>query len=264
VKIVLPTLLAISALIALPAGPLRAADRDWATVASAAEVLQSLSAVPLSGIPRALLQDAQGIVIVPDVIKAGFVVGGRHGRGVALVRCPSGAWGNPVFVGLTGGSIGWQIGIQATDVVLVFRTRKGLDRILEGKGKLTLGADVAVAAGPVGRQAEADTDGRLRAEIYSYSRSRGLFAGLSVEGASLRSDCGANAAFYGVAGGRPADVQVITVAPVPAAAEKLKAVVTALSAPPAPPTTYPPRIVPVPVAPPPAGPSPTLLPPPPP
>src|SRR5207245_392761 len=128
-------------------------------VSSAAEVLQALSAVPFGGIPRTLLQDAQGIVIVPDVIKAGFVIGGRHGRGVALVRGPSGAWGNPVFVSLTGGGIGWQIGVQSTDVVLVFKTRKGLDRILEGKDKLTLGADVAVAAGPVGRQAEAGTDG---------------------------------------------------------------------------------------------------------
>ena len=121
-------------------------------------------------------------MIVPRVIKAGLVVGGRFGRGVVLVRNGKGCWSNPAFVTLTGGSVGWQIGVQSTDLVLVFKNRKTADRLLHGKDKLTLGADAAVAAGPLGRQAEAGTDARLHAEIYSYSRSRGLFAGISLKG----------------------------------------------------------------------------------
>src|SRR5208337_2824100 len=161
---------------------------------------------PLRGLPPAMVHDAQAVAIIPDVIKAGFVIGGRHGRGIVVVRQPDGSWSNPLFVSLTGGSIGWQIGVQSTDVVLVFKTRNSLDRIIKGKGKLTLGADAAVAAGPVGRQAEADTDGQLKAEIYSYSRSRGLFVGLSLEGAGLLVDQDTNESFYRIRGGRAGDV----------------------------------------------------------
>ena len=256
------------ALCSLPGGRLLAGGRESATVASAAEVLQALSAVPFQGIPRTLLQDAQGIAIIPDVLKAGFVIGGRRGHGVVLVRGPGGVWSNPVFLTLTGGGIGWQIGIQSTDLVLVFKTRPGLDRILQGKGKLTLGADVAVAAGPVGRQVEAGTDGRLQAEIYSYSRSRGLFAGVSVEGAGLRVDTDANDSFYGIRGGRAINGQAPNL-PVPAVAQQLRAVVTDLTAPPPPlppAVPYPPRLTPAPVSPaayPPAGEPPMAVPPPP-
>ena len=133
----------------------------------AADVLQELSTIPGQCIPPSLMADAQGLVIVPDVLKAGFLIGGRHGRGIMLVRQPGGAWSNPVFITFSGGSIGWQIGVQATDVVLVFKTRGGLDRIIRGQKQVDFGADIAVAAGPVGRQAEADTDGQLKAEIYS-------------------------------------------------------------------------------------------------
>jgi lipid-binding SYLF domain-containing protein len=182
------------ALFALPAASLRAASRDVTTVEDATEVLETLEASPLRCIPPALLRDAQGLVIVPGVIKAGFVIGGRHGRGVLVTRLPDGSWGRPEFITLSGGSIGWQVGVQSTDVVLVFKTRRGLERMR--KGKLTLGADVAIAAGPVGRQAEAATDGRLESEIYSYSRSRGLFAGLSIEGGVLLLDPAATAAYY--------------------------------------------------------------------
>ncbi len=124
----------------------------------------------------------------------GFVVGGRHGRGVLIIKDEKGLWQNPYFITFTGGSIGWQIGAQASDVILVFKSRRSIEAIR--KGKFTLGADAAVAAGPVGRQAEAATDTTLRAEIYSFARSRGLFAGVSLEGSSLSIDNEAVWDFY--------------------------------------------------------------------
>jgi lipid-binding SYLF domain-containing protein len=236
---------------AAAAGTLRAQGEGAATVDSATEVLQALSALSLKGIPPALLQDAKGVAILPNVVKAGFVIGGRYGRGVVLVRGPEGGWCNPVFITLAGGGVGWQAGIQSTDLVLVFKTRSSLDRILRGKGKLTLGADAGVAAGPVGRQAEAGTDAQLKAEIYSYSRSRGLFAGVSLEGAALLVDADANEAFYGVRGGRPEDVLALRgVVPAAAAAERLKAQLASMTAPPAPPLIlYPPLGTPPPLFP---------------
>ncbi len=194
--------IALAALVSLSSsgGPLRAQGRETATVDLAADVLQELSTIPGKCIPPSLLADAQGVAIVPDVIKAGFVIGGRHGHGIMVVRQPGGAWSNPIFITFSGGSIGWQIGVQASDVVLVFKTRGGLDRIIRGQSKLTLGADIAVAAGPVGRQAEADTDGQLKAEIYSYSRSRGLFAGVALEGGALMVSTGSDDQFYGKPG----------------------------------------------------------------
>jgi lipid-binding SYLF domain-containing protein len=182
------------------AGAVCGQGRETATLELAADVLQELAAIPGKSIPPSLLADAQGVAIIPDVIKAGFVIGGRHGHGMLLVRQPDGTWSNPLFVSLTGGSVGWQIGVQSTDVVLVFKTRGGLERIMRGQSKLTLGADIAVAAGPVGRQAEASTDGQLKAEIYSYSRSRGLFAGLAIEGAALVIHPAADEKFYGKPG----------------------------------------------------------------
>jgi lipid-binding SYLF domain-containing protein len=212
---------------------LRGAAPETATVESAADVLHALGNLPLQGIPQTLLRDARGVAVIPHVLKAGLVIGGRYGRGVVLVRQTDGTWGNPVFVTLTGGGIGWQAGVQSSDLVLVFKTTNGLDRILRGRSKITLGADVAVAAGPVGRQAEAATDGQLKAEIYSYARSRGLFAGLSVEGAGILIDFGGNEAFYRLRGGRPADVMAVRAVPV--TAESLRGTLATLSSPPAPP-----------------------------
>src|ERR1700730_17213997 len=116
----------------LPAGPLRAGRSEVATVESAYDVLRALSGLPVKHIPPSLLQDAQGVAIIPGVLKAGFVLGGRFGRGVVLVRAPGGTSSNPVFVTLMGGGVGWQVGIQSTDVVLVFKTKRSLDRILAG------------------------------------------------------------------------------------------------------------------------------------
>jgi lipid-binding SYLF domain-containing protein len=190
------------------AGRLPAQGKETATVDSAAEVLQDISSIPEKGIPPTLLRGASGVAIIPDLIKLGFVIGGRHGRGVLLVREPNGSWSNPVFVTLTGGSIGWQAGAQATDVILVFRTRKSVERILQGRNTFTLGADAAIAAGPIGRQAEAATDFQLKAEILSYSRSRGLFAGAALEGSSLRIDWKGNSAYYRTGEVSPGDIVV--------------------------------------------------------
>jgi lipid-binding SYLF domain-containing protein len=199
----LPTAVGASLVLLMASGaPLWAQAREVRTLEAAAEVVRDLNALHLKGIPVALLREAKGVAIIPGVVKAGFLVDGRIGRGVVLGRQPDGTWGNPVFVSLAGLGIGWQAGVASTDVVLVFKTARSVDRILRGKDKLTLGGDAAVAVGPLGREAEAATDARLQAEIYSYSRSRGLFAGVSLQGAALCVDARANAAFYGV-GGQP-------------------------------------------------------------
>jgi lipid-binding SYLF domain-containing protein len=220
-------------LLALPGNPLQAGGRDVAIMEDATEVLDGLATLPIRHIPPALLHDAQGLAIIPGLIKAGFVIGGRHGRGVLVARTPDGAWGRPEFITLSGASIGWQIGVQSTDVVLIFKTRRGLDRIRNGK--LTLGADVAVAAGPVGRQAEAATDAMLAAEIYSYSRSRGLFAGLSLEGGVLLLDPGATAAYYRQEPAGYIDPRTNQLVPVTPPSVKLQAKLAQLTAVPVPP-----------------------------
>jgi lipid-binding SYLF domain-containing protein len=158
------------------------------------EVLEDIRAIPENKIPPALLREAEAIAVIPSVYKVGFIVGGRYGKGVVSVRDDKGNWQNPFFIKLFGGSVGWQIGAQSTDLILVFKSRKNVDRIKEGR--FTLGADAGVAAGPVGRQAGAATDVTLKSEIYSYSRSRGLFAGLSLEGASMQVDHSATWNFY--------------------------------------------------------------------
>jgi lipid-binding SYLF domain-containing protein len=177
------------------AAPARAGYRETVIVDDSRDVLNEIMAIPASGIPASLLANAQGIVIIPDLVKGGFVVGLRHGRGIAMVRDERGFWRPPCFVTLTGGSVGWQAGLQVTDIVLVFKTRSSVQGLLSGK--FTLGADAAAAAGPVGREAAAATDAQLLAEIFTWSRSRGLFAGVSLDGSVLQIDHAANTAFYG-------------------------------------------------------------------
>jgi lipid-binding SYLF domain-containing protein len=189
-------------------------------VESAIEVMDKIMEIPEKAIPPALLANAEGIAVIPGVIKVGFILGGQYGNGVLLVRGKDGAWSNPVFVTLMSGSVGWQIGAQATDFVIVFKSPRSIEGIM--KGKYTLGADAAVAAGPVGRRAEASTDVEFKAEIYSYSRSRGLFAGISLEGSSLQIDHESNAAFYGKADVRPSEVLDSMGVKTPPDAEKLK------------------------------------------
>jgi lipid-binding SYLF domain-containing protein len=222
------------------AGPLRAGERELRTVEHSLEVVREFSALPLRGIPPHLLRDAAGVAVIPHVLKAGLIVDARVGHGVVLVRMPDGAWSNPVFVALGGVGIGGQAGVEATDLVLIFKTRHSLDRILRGKGKLTLGGDVTVAAGPVGRDAEAATDARLRAEILSYSRSRGLFAGVSLEGAALRVNREANRSFYGLREGHAAEVMAQRKV---GATEGLRAELARLSSPPPPAVVPPPAVI---------------------
>jgi len=146
-------------------------------------------------IPQKLLQITQGIIVIPKLINAGFVVGGKRGKGIAVIKREDGSWSDPVFITLTGGSIGFQVGVQSIDLVLVFKNRETLEKI--GKGSFTLGGDASVTAGPVGRNSSASTDYKLEAEVYSYSRSKGLFAGISLSGSALDVDSKANANFYG-------------------------------------------------------------------
>jgi lipid-binding SYLF domain-containing protein len=156
-------------------------------------VFQDIAGLADEGIPESLLKKAHGIAIIPGVVKAAYGIGGEFGRGVLLVQ-DKGFWSNPSFITLAGGSVGWQIGIQRSDLVLVFKTRQSIDNIAEGK--ITLGADASVAAGPVGRGAQANTDLDLKAEIYAYSRAKGLFIGISVKGAAIQIDADANKRFY--------------------------------------------------------------------
>ena len=162
---------------------------------TATTVLQTVLNTPDSRIPDQLLREAHAIAVFPEVVKAGLIFGGRHGRGLVSVRAADGTWSNPSFVRITGGSFGWQAGVQAADVVLVFRSEAGVNNLVNGK--FTLGADASVAAGPVGRQAQASTDEELNAEIFSYSRARGLFAGVAIDGSVLSIDHGANRDVYG-------------------------------------------------------------------
>jgi lipid-binding SYLF domain-containing protein len=162
---------------------------------TATTVLQTVLNTPDARIPDQLLKEAYAIAVFPEVVKAGLVFGGRHGRGLVSVRAADGTWSNPSFIRITGGSVGWQAGVQAADIVLVFRSEKGVQNLVNGK--FTLGADASVAAGPVGRQAQAGTDEELSAEIFTYSRARGLFAGVAIDGSALSIDHGANRDVYG-------------------------------------------------------------------
>jgi len=180
---------------ALSAATALAASDPAETIRNSEQVLSDLMAIPARQIPHHLLTEAQGVAVIPDVTKVGFVAGVRRGHGVVFVRDAEGEWSLPQFITLTGGSVGWQAGIQATDVVLVFKSRKGVEGLM--RRKFTIGADASVSAGPVGRDAEAATDAALQAEILSYSRSRGLFAGVSIDGSALEVDQRAHVAFYG-------------------------------------------------------------------
>ncbi len=183
-----------------------AATREEKRVADAADVLDQLLRIPEKTIPPTLLARAYAVAVIPNVRKAAFGLGVRRGKGILVVRQDDNSWSNPAFVALTGGSIGWQVGAQSTDIILVFKSRKSVDGI--ANGKLTLGADASVAAGPVGRHTSIATDIVFEAEVFSYSRSRGLFAGVAIEGAGVTMDRKANAAFYASASMTPEKIFV--------------------------------------------------------
>ncbi len=216
--LVIPALMFL--FLALPMATSFAASEETKRVESATEVLSTIMEIPEKAVPPALLADAQGIAVIPGVIKVGFMVGGQYGRGVLAIRGKGGAWSNPVFISLTSGSLGWQIGAESTDFVLVFKTPRSIEGIM--KGKFTLGADAGVAAGPVGRLAKASTDIELKAEIFSYSRNRGFFAGVSLEGSAIQLDDKGNDAYYEKAGVHPSGILSGKDVSSPASAEKLK------------------------------------------
>jgi lipid-binding SYLF domain-containing protein len=169
--------------------------REQGRLLMASQVLEELRSSRDQYIPDRLLERAYAIAVIPDMTKIAFFAGGRRGHGVLVVRDKDGRFTSPTFITMTGGSFGWQWGVQSTDIMLVFTTRKGVEGITGGK--FTLGADASVAAGPIGRQASASTDTSFKAEVYSYSRSRGVFAGLAVDGTALTIDDDANEVFYG-------------------------------------------------------------------
>lgn len=175
-----------------------ASPRQEATLLNATQVLNELRSAPDQNVPSWLLERAYAVAVVPNVIKVGLLLGGRRGSGMMVVRQADGSWSNPVFVNLTGGSFGLQWGVQSTDVMLVFTSKASVEGLVGGK--VTLGADASVAAGPVGRQTSAATDIGLNAQVYSYSRSKGLFLGVSLDGSAITIDNSANADYYGKPG----------------------------------------------------------------
>jgi lipid-binding SYLF domain-containing protein len=183
-------------LLAAPAwaqnGTQEKASKEVTRLADAAAVYQEIKTTE---VPKELLANCECVAVIPGVVKGALGFGGRHGKGVISCKGATGAWSPPIFLTLSGGSFGLQIGVEKADVVLFFMTEKGARSLVESK--FTLGAKAGVAAGPTGRTAEADTDLKLNAEIYSYAKSKGLFAGISLEGARLSPDLDALHRFYG-------------------------------------------------------------------
>ena len=168
----------------------KAADR----VKSASAILEEIQTAPDTGIPDEVMGSAQCVAVIPSMLKAGFVFGARYGRGVASCRTAKG-WSDPAFFTIQGGSFGLQIGGQAVDLIMLIMNNRGMENLLNSKFKL--GADASVAAGPVGRHAAADTDWKMRAQVLSYSRARGVFAGLELNGAVIKQDRESTREFYG-------------------------------------------------------------------
>jgi len=168
----------------------KASDR----VQAAADVLNEIESAPDSGIPQEILGKSQCVAVVPSMLKGGFIVGAKYGRGLASCRTPKG-WSAPAFFLVTGGSVGFQIGGQAVDLVMLIMNDDGMQHLLSSK--FALGADASVAAGPVGRHAEGNTDWKMRAQVLTYSRARGIFAGVSLNGAVVKQDKDSTREFYG-------------------------------------------------------------------
>jgi len=161
----------------------------------AASVLTEMMGIPEQRVPDELMERATGIAVIPHVVKGAFGIGGRYGKGLMAQRLANGQWSTPTYIEIGGGSFGLQIGVEATDLVLVFTNKEGVQSLM--KGKVKLGADATVAAGPLGRKGEIGTDIRLNSAIYSYSRSKGLFAGVSLDGAVISVDDTSNQKVYG-------------------------------------------------------------------
>ena len=187
--------LLIALSVAIPA-TVRADEKTDRRLTQSQRVFEAFADLTEQGIPSWLLERAYGVVVVPGVVKVALTLGGRGGKGVLAVRQPDGSWSNPAFVTMGGVNFGFQFGVQSTDVVLVLMSRQSVEGI--AGGKVTLGADASVAAGPLGRSAAATTDATLSAQVLSYSRSSGLFAGVALDGTVIAIDHAANETAYGV------------------------------------------------------------------
>jgi lipid-binding SYLF domain-containing protein len=188
------TLLVVCALgVAVP----RAQSDEARRISEAVTVLSEIMGAGDQSVPTSIMEKAEGIAVFPSLVNAGFIVGGQRGHGILSARDPkTGEWSSPAFLTITGGSIGAQVGAQAIDLILVVQNRRGLEQLVRNQFKI--GAGASVAAGPVGRDASASTDIQLRAQILTYSRTRGLFAGVSLSGSTIRQDRDANDRFYGM------------------------------------------------------------------
>jgi lipid-binding SYLF domain-containing protein len=197
----LPATVAILLGVMAIANPLvaqRSPEDEVKRLSEATTVLEEIMTAADKSVPRSIMEKAEGIAVFPSMIKGGLVVGAQHGRGILSVRNKqTRAWSSPAFLSITGGSFGAQIGVQAIDLVLVINGQRGLEQLVNNQFKI--GADASAAAGPVGRDASAATDIQMRAQILSYSRSRGLFAGVTLNGSTIRQDRDANERFYGTA-----------------------------------------------------------------
>jgi lipid-binding SYLF domain-containing protein len=192
-------------LVCVSVGALYGGESAASRLKTSAEVLTEIMAAPDKGIPDELLEKSQCIVIVPGIKKAAFILGGKYGKGFIECRRVSGkGWSAPAAVKVEGGSFGFQIGGSETDAIMLVMNKRGAEKLLSSK--FTLGADASVAAGPVGRTASADTDAKMQAEILTYSRARGVFAGVALDGATLRPDNETNAEMYG---GRRTNKQIL-------------------------------------------------------
>ena len=178
----------------LGAGLAVAQDDEIKRLKTATTVFEEIMEAPDNAIPRAILDKATAVAIFPSTVKAGFIFGGHRGKGVISARNEQGEWSTPAFLTLTGGSFGLQIGGQSVDLILVIMNRRGLEKLL--RNEFMIGGDASAVVGPLGRNLEASTDLTLRAEILSYSRTRGLFAGITLKGSTTRADRDANERFY--------------------------------------------------------------------
>ncbi len=193
-RILVVCLLASLCLGAYAADESKTDNKAVARVQAAGDVLNEIESAPDQGIPEEVLGSAECVAVVPSLLKGGFIVGGRYGRGIASCRTQKG-WSAPAFFRVEGGSVGFQIGGQAVDLVMLIMNKEGMNNLLSSK--FQLGADASVAAGPVGRHAEGSTDWKMRAQILTYSRARGVFAGVSLNGARVTQDKDATREFYG-------------------------------------------------------------------
>ena len=187
-----------AAAIVSPVFAQKAPDGEVKRITAATTVMDEIMGAADKSIPRSVMEKAEGVAVFPSLLKGGVGVGGERGHGVLSVRDKkNGGWSAPAFLTITGGSIGIQLGLQEVDLVLIINDQRGLEQLV--KNQFKLGADIGAAAGPVGREAAASTDIQLRAQMFSYSRTRGLFAGVTLNGATIRQDRDANERFYGTA-----------------------------------------------------------------